>query len=237
MKSLERFTELLKKNNIELSDPQIKQFLVFKNRIEEKNKVLNLTAIKGEDEFFLKHFIDSILMGQDYEKRDLKVLDLGTGGGFPGIPLKLVHPSWQITLVDATKKKVDAVNEFLYDLQLKDAQAVKGRAEELGHESAYRESFDLVFSRAVAALNVLCEYALPFVKIGGCMVASKGPNYQEELDQAKEAIALLGGKVTKIHPFALKGETSTRCLIEIKKVRPTPKKYPRNPGTPAKKPL
>lgn len=228
--------EELKKLSVNLSEKQIKQFQIYYEMLIEKNKVMNLTAITEFDEVVEKHFLDSIsLIRAKNLNQTISVLDLGTGAGFPGIPLKIVFPELKVTLADSLNKRVLFLQEVIDTLELKDIEAIHGRAEDLARDKKYREQFDLCVSRAVANLSTLTEYCIPFVKLDGEFISYKSGDCEEEVTSAKSAIFLLGGKVKEIIKFEL-GE-SGRSFIVIEKVKGTPKTYPRKAGTPSKKPL
>lgn len=231
-----KFINDLKAIGIELSDEQLEQFLTYYEMLIEKNKVMNLTAITDFDEVLEKHFEDSLSLIQavDLEKSQT-VMDLGTGAGFPGIPLKIAFPNLQITLADSLNKRILFLDDVIRELGLVGIDTVHGRAEDLAKNSDYREKFDLCVSRAVANLSTLSEYCLPFVKIGGKFISYKAGECDEEVAASKSSIFLLGGKISDIKKFEL-GE-SGRAFVIIDKVSGTPKKYPRKAGTPSKDPL
>jgi len=231
-----KFINDLKAIGIELSDEQLEQFLTYYEMLIEKNKVMNLTAITDFDEVLEKHFEDSLSLIQavDLEKSQT-VIDLGTGAGFPGIPLKIAFPNLQITLADSLNKRILFLDDVIRELGLTGIDAVHGRAEDLAKNSDYREKFDLCVSRAVANLSTLSEYCLPFVKIGGKFISYKAGECDEEVAASKSSVFLLGGKISDIKKFEL-GE-SGRAFVIIDKVSGTPKKYPRKAGTPSKDPL
>lgn len=231
-----KFINDLKAIGIELSDEQLEQFLTYYEMLIEKNKVMNLTAITDFDEVLEKHFEDSLSLIQavDLEKSQT-VIDLGTGAGFPGIPLKIAFPNLQITLADSLNKRILFLDDVIRELGLVGIDAVHGRAEDLAKNSDYREKFDLCVSRAVANLSTLSEYCLPFVKIGGKFISYKAGECDEEVAASKSSVFLLGGKISDIKKFEL-GE-SGRAFVIIDKVSGTPKKYPRKAGTPSKDPL
>lgn len=231
-----KFINDLKAIGIELSDEQLEQFLTYYEMLIEKNKVMNLTTITDFDEVLEKHFEDSLSLIQavDLEKSQA-VIDLGTGAGFPGIPLKIAFPNLQITLADSLNKRILFLDDVIRELGLTGIDTVHGRAEDLAKNSDYREKFDLCVSRAVANLSTLSEYCLPFVKIGGKFISYKAGECDEEVAASKSSIFLLGGKISDIKKFEL-GE-SGRAFVIIDKVSGTPKKYPRKAGTPSKDPL
>lgn len=231
-----KFINDLKAIGIELSDEQLEQFLTYYEMLIEKNKVMNLTAITDFDEVLEKHFEDSLSLIQavDLEKSQA-IIDLGTGAGFPGIPLKIAFPNLQITLADSLNKRILFLDDVIRELGLTGIDTVHGRAEDLAKNSDYREKFDLCVSRAVANLSTLSEYCLPFVKIGGKFISYKAGECDEEVAASKSSIFLLGGKISDIKKFEL-GE-SGRAFVIIDKVSGTPKKYPRKAGTPSKDPL
>ena len=231
-----KFINDLKAIGIELSDEQLEQFLTYYEMLIEKNKVMNLTTITDFDEVLEKHFEDSLSLIQavDLEKSQA-VIDLGTGAGFPGIPLKIAFPNLQITLADSLYKRILFLDDVIRELGLVGIDTVHGRAEDLAKNSDYREKFDLCVSRAVANLSTLSEYCLPFVKIGGKFISYKAGECDEEVAASKSSIFLLGGKISDIKKFEL-GE-SGRAFVIIDKVSGTPKKYPRKAGTPSKDPL
>lgn len=231
-----KFINDLKAIGIELSDEQLEQFLTYYEMLIEKNKVMNLTTITDFDEVLEKHFEDSLSLIQavDLEKSQA-VIDLGTGAGFPGIPLKIAFPNLQITLADSLNKRILFLDDVIRELGLTGIDTVHGRAEDLAKNSDYREKFDLCVSRAVANLSTLSEYCLPFVKIGGKFISYKAGECDEEVAASKSSVFLLGGKISDIKKFEL-GE-SGRAFVIIDKVSGTPKKYPRKAGTPSKDPL
>ena len=237
--ALIKYTEQLK---INLTDEQLEQFEAYYNMVVEKNKVMNLTAITEEEEFALKHFADSLsvvaaLNGPDYlSENKLNVIDIGTGAGFPGIPLKIAFPNLKVTLLDSLNKRVLFLQEVIDELGLTDIEAIHARAEE-GARTDLRESFNLAVSRAVAAQSILSEYCLPYVKKGGIFVAYKSGDIEEELKASTRAIGILGGKLKDTVYITLPDSDISRSFVLTEKIKPTPGKYPRKPGTAKKEPL
>lgn len=224
------------KEGLSCSEQQIRQFDMFYEMLTEKNKVMNLTGITEFPEVVEKHFLDSLSLCRVIDlHQPLSVLDLGTGAGFPGIPLKIVFPELSVTLMDSLQKRVRFLHEVIEKLGFTSIEAVHGRAEEYARNSVYRESFDLCVSRAVANLSVLAEYCLPFVKTGGRFAAYKSGSADGEAKEAERACSLLGGRIEEIYKFDL-GE-SKRSFILIKKIKKTPGLYPRKAGTPVRSPL
>lgn len=231
--------ELAKKASklgIELLEEGQNQFYQYMQLLLEWNEKMNLTAITEPKEVLDKHFIDSISIAKYINKND-KILDIGTGAGFPGIPLKIIMPQNEITLLDALNKRINFLKEVIQKLKLERIEAIHGRAEEFSKISGNRESYDIVVSRAVAKLNVLLEYMLPFVKMGGKCICMKAIEIDEEIEEAKKAIEILGGKIETIDIITLAETGIKRKIIVIKKIKETPKKYPRKAGTPTKEPL
>lgn len=234
--SFDSFIEEVNKISITLTETQLEQFHIYYEMLVEKNKVMNLTGITEWDEVLEKHFLDSISLIRAIDlNQELSVMDMGTGAGFPGIPLKIAFPSLKVTLADSLNKRVLFLQEVIDTLKLEGIEAIHGRAEDLARDKQYREQYDLSVSRAVANLSTLTEYCLPFVKIGGQFISYKSGEVDEEVASSKSAVFLLGGKIKDIVKFEL-GE-SGRSFIIIDKVKGTPKTYPRKAGTPSKKPL
>ena len=202
----------------------------------EWNEKINLTAITEQNDIILKHFIDSITINK-YIEQSNSIIDIGTGAGFPGIPLKIMNQNKKITLVDSLNKRINFLNEVCKEISLENIQCIHARAEELASDLEYRENYETVVSRAVARLNVLIEYMLPFVKKGGLCICMKGPNIDRELEEAKNAIKVLGGKIKSVESFFLPDSDIERNVIIIEKVAETPKKYPRKAGLPSKQPI
>lgn len=218
--------------NIELTDKMLKQFITYKDKILEWNKNINLTAIIDEKDIILKHFIDSIsiLKVINLNNKNISLIDIGTGAGFPGIPVKIVNPSLKLTLVDSLNKRIKFLNHIIDSLELENVVAIHSRAEDLGKDSLFRENFDIATSRAVANMKVLCEYNLPFVKVGGKFIALKGPNINDELLEAKENIKLLGGEIEDIKYINIPKTDIKHTLIIVNKIHQTNTKYPRKSG-------
>lgn len=231
------FQKGLTELGIELSECQLQQFVDYYEMLVEKNKVMNLTAITEFHEVVQKHFIDSLSVVKVYKPSTEKVLDLGTGAGFPGIPLKIVYPDLEIVLLDSLNKRISFLNEVINNLGMTKIKALHGRAEDYGRHSEYRERFDLCVSRAVARLASLSEYCLPFVKKGGYFIPYKSGKIDEEIQQAEKALSILGAQLEKVEQFVLPGTDIERSLVVVKKVSVTPKNYPRSAGKPSKEPL
>lgn len=231
-----KFRNSMKSIGIELTESQLNAFETYYDMLIDRNKVMNLTAITEFDEVMDKHFLDSVYLFRSIElKADYKLIDIGTGAGFPGIPLKIVFPELKITLLDSLNKRVGFLNDVIDELNLNGIEAIHGRAEDIARDKAYRASYDIAVSRAVANLSTLSEYCLPFVKIGGKFVSYKSGDCADEVDNAKAAIHLLGGKINKIDEFSY--SNNSRSFIVIDKVMNTSNKYPRKAGLPSKKPL
>lgn len=215
---------------------QLEQFFEYMKLLIEWNEKINLTAITEPDEIILKHFIDSITILKEI-KNDARIVDVGTGAGFPGIPLSIMNPTLKITLVDSLNKRLIFLQEVVKKLKLENIEIVHARAEELGQNKKYRESFDVATSRAVANLSTLSEYLIPLIKINGKVISMKAGDTQDEIDGAKKAIKVLGGKIEKVDEFNLPQTDIRRTIILIKKEEKTPNKYPRKAGTPSKDPI
>ena len=237
---MNQFVNDLKEWNIVLSDEQLNLFERYKDLLLEWNEKINLTAITDIDEIYKKHFLDSLSLIKCIDNLgdvSYTLLDMGTGAGFPGIPLKIAFPNLNITLADSLNKRIDFLNIVIDELKLKDIKALHARAEELGHDSDYRENYDLVVSRAVANLSVLSEYCIPFVKVDGLFVSYKSGNSSEEISSSKNAVGMLGGKIINTVDFILPGSDFSRSNVCIKKIKHTEERFPRKAGTPTKKPL
>ena len=230
------FVQRLKDFNIKINDEQIKKFMNYMNLLLEWNEKINLTAITQPEEVKLKHFVDSLTVLK-YINDDDKVIDIGTGAGFPGIPLKIMNENTKITLLDSLNKRINFLNIVIETLNLRNIQAIHGRAEEIARNKLYREKYDVAVSRAVANLSTLTEYMLPFVKVGGKCICMKGANVNEELERAQNAIKELGGEIERVDNFYLSDNDNERNIIVIKKIKETNPKYPRKAGMPSKEPL
>ena len=231
-----KFRNSMNSIGIERTDSQLNAFETYYDMLIDRNKVMNLTAITEFDEVMDKHFLDSVYLFRSIKlEADYKLIDIGTGAGFPGIPLKIVFPELKITLLDSLNKRVGFLNDVIAELNLNDIEAIHGRAEDIARDKLYRASYDIAVSRAVANLSTLSEYCLPFVKIGGKFVSYKSGDCVDEVDNAKAAIHLLGGKINKIDEFSY--SNNSRSFIVIDKVMNTSNKYPRKAGLPSKKPL
>lgn len=222
--------------NLKLTEKQAEQFYCYYELLVEKNRVMNLTAIVDFDEVITKHFIDSLMICKLMEPKG-KLIDVGTGAGFPGIPLKIVYPDLDIVLLDSLNKRVQFLHEVIQKLELKNIQAIHGRAEDLAKRDNYREQFDICVSRAVANLSILSEYCIPFVKNNGSFIAYKSGKLQNELDLGMEAIKILGGVVEEQSDMILPETDIYRSVLKIRKINKTPKRYPRKAGIPAKEPI
>lgn len=232
------FKQLLIKNNIELTDEQLDQFSRYFELLVEWNEKVNLTAITEKNEVYLKHFYDSITPSFFFDFSKVKsICDVGAGAGFPSLPIKICYPHLHVTIIDSLKKRISFLEQLIIQLNLTNVELVHARAEDAGKNKNYRESFDVVTARAVANMAVLSEYCLPLSRIEGTFIALKGANAEEELLSATNAISLLGGEVSKYETFFLPQEESERAIIFVKKLKKTPKKYPRKAGTPNKQPL
>ncbi len=235
---LEKFKLGLEQLKIPYSDEKINQYLIYYEMLTEKNKVMNLTAITEFEDVVEKHFLDSLSLIKCMDlNRKMQVLDLGTGAGFPGIPLKIAFPELEIVLMDSLNKRVLFLQEVISELNLSGITAVHGRAEEMAVKKEYREQFDLCVSRAVANLSSLSEYCLPFVRVGGNFVSYKSGEVEEEVKQAGKAISVLGGKMVKVQKFVLPQTDVSRSFVLIEKKKRTPKSYPRKAGTPSRTPI
>lgn len=238
MYNLDNFRNKINMLHINLNNTQIEQYVTYYEMMVEKNKVMNLTAITEFDEVIDKHFIDSLSIVKCIDVHNVQsVIDVGTGAGFPGIPLKIAFPHLKLTLLDSLNKRVNFLNDVVHALGMNDVVTCHGRAEDYGRRKEFREQYDLCTSRAVANLSTLSEYCIPFVNIGGQFISYKSGNVDNELNASRHAIQLLGGELRDICNYQLPGTDFSRTLITVKKVKPTAKKYPRKAGTPSKEPL
>lgn len=236
----EQFEELINfysnKLNIKFNKKQLEQFYKYMKLLLEWNQKINLTAITDPKEIIIKHFIDSITISK-YINQNENLLDVGTGAGFPGVPIKIIRPDVKITLLDSLNKRINFLNDVINQLKLENIYTVHSRIEEFGQNKKYREKFDNVTSRAVANLSVLSEYMIPLTKIGGKCICMKGNEIVEELEESKSSIKILGGKIRDIDEFKLPETDIGRNVIIIEKESKTPSKFPRKPGTPTKEPI
>jgi len=224
--------------NLEITAYQQEQFSIYSRLLMEWNQKINLTAIQEERDIIIKHFFDSLTCIQCFDQgASFSLVDIGTGAGFPGIPIKIVLGDISLTLVESVKKKADFCSLVVNALQLPNTKIVQARAEELGQSHAYRESFDWATARAVKELTVLAEYLLPLIKVGGSAIAFKGKENLKEIEMAEKAIFTLGGKISQSIPITLPEGYGQRTLFLISKVHPTPSVYPRRAGVPSKKPI
>lgn len=238
--NIEEFKEIMisygSKIEMNFTEEQIKKFYKYMNLLLEWNEKINLTAITDPKEVILKHFIDSLTINK-YLKQNSTLADVGTGAGFPGIPLKIVRPDLKITLVDSLNKRINFLNIVIDELELKNITTVHSRIEDFGKNKQYRERFDYATARAVANLAVLSEYLLPIIKVGGQAIGMKGSNVKEELDDGKKAIGILGGKLNCVDEFVLPDSDIFRNVVVIDKIKNTPGKFPRKAGVPSKEPI
>jgi len=240
----EAFRENLKKINIEVSDVQIEAFDEYYRMLVEWNEIMNLTAITDYEEVLLKHYIDSLAINKAIDdesnwnlNKNIKIIDIGTGAGFPGIPLKIIYDNLEVVLLDSMNKKVKFLDEVIDKLNLSNMKAIHGRAEDYAKDPGYRENFDLCVSRAVSNLATLSEYCLPYVKVGGAFISYKSGEIDAELKESEKAIQILGGKILKVEKMTLPGSDIERSFVVIEKVKHTISIYPRKAGLPAKQPL
>ncbi len=247
MKQFYKLGEFCKENNLNYDEIKAEQFDKFCELLIERNKVMNLTAVTDPEKIDVKHFVDSVeaapvilkyceKLTEKCSNDMISVIDMGTGAGFPGLPLAIMLPELKFTLADAINKRINFLNEVINEGNIKNVTAIQGRAEEIG-QSSMRETFDFCVSRAVANLSVLLEYCLPVIKVGGYAILYKSGEYQEELDAARTALEVLGGELEEIREFKLPGSDISRSLIVIHKGKATQIKYPRRPGKPSKSPI
>ena len=235
---MERVKEILSQQNIEVSETALEKMEKYMVEILKLNEEINLTAITDRDEFIEKHFVDSLLAaGLDEMNGAARILDIGTGAGFPGIPLALAFGDKEFVLADSLNKRIKIIEELCSKIEIVNVKAVHGRAEDLARKAEFRESFDACVSRAVANMSTLSEYCLPFVRSGGAFIAYKGPDCESEVAEAAKAIETLGGGGVQIVSPQIGGVPFDHRLVIVKKIGATPPEYPRKAGTPAKKPL
>jgi len=216
----------------------VHRFDEYREILVERNKVMNLTSIVEKEEVEIKHFLDSIAcITDEIEDSNIKIIDVGTGAGFPGLPIKILYNNISLTLLDSLNKRINFLQEVVEKLELENVTCIHGRAEDFGKDSNHREHYDITVSRAVADLSILAEYCLPFVKIGGYFISQKSKKVNEEVESADKALEVLGGKVEKIIPIKVPNLDAERYLVVIKKIKETPEKYPRRSGMPQKKPI
>ena len=238
MNSMDILKEGSKAMGVELSEKQVQQLIQYKELLLEWNEKINLTAITEERDVMIKHFLDSLSCVKASPLKDgVKIIDVGTGAGFPGIPLKVYYPDIQLTLLDSLNKRINFLKEVCQTLELNNVEFLHGRAEDYGNNKNYREKYDFAVARAVAGLNSLAEYCMPFVKVGGFFIAQKGPNIEEEIKQGQRAIKTLGGEIVEKIDIPLPFSDITHNIVIIKKLKQTPTIYPRKAGTPTKSPL
>lgn len=235
----EEFRAELERRGLPITDEKMTQFKLYLELLQEWNKKINLTAITEQEEVYLKHFYDSLTAGLyvDFSKGVHSLCDVGSGAGFPSIPLKILYPELSITIVDSLKKRINFLEVVVDALNLTGIELLHDRAETFGQNKQYRATYDFVTARAVARMSVLAELCLPLVKKGGSFIAMKAAHAPEELKDAEKAIAMLGGKIREDFAFELPREAGERHIIMIDKKKETPNKYPRKPGTPNKTPL
>lgn len=221
---------------VTLNDEELKNFYNYKNLVLEWNEKINLTAITDDLEFAVKHFVDSITINK-YIEPGKTIIDIGTGAGFPGIPVKILNKDNKVILFDSLNKRLKVLEDIIEKIGLKNIETLHGRAEETFKNKIHREKYDIATSRAVAALNVLVELMLPAVKVGGICICMKGNNAEVEIEEAKKAINELGGEIVKVEKLVLPELNLERNIVIIKKIKQTPNKYPRKPGTPQKEPI
>ncbi|MFQ9510405.1 MAG: 16S rRNA (guanine(527)-N(7))-methyltransferase RsmG [Lachnospiraceae bacterium] len=223
---------------INLTEVQQDQFITFYDMLIEKNKVMNLTAITEFEDVVVKHFMDSVMIPEEWlREENISLIDVGTGAGFPGIPLKIVYPNLEIVLLDSLNKRINFLEEVIEELELTNIKTIHARAEDGGKRLELREKFDISVSRAVANLATLAEYCVPFLKIGGRFISYKSADIDKEVKAASKAFPILGGELEMCHLFEIPNTDISRSFVSIKKVKSTPKKYPRKAGLPGKEPL
>lgn len=238
MTNVNTLVKYAKNLDISLKEKDIDKFILYKELLKEWNEKINITAIKDDEEIDIKHFLDSItLINTGLFNEKIRVIDVGTGGGFPGLPLKIINDNIDLVLLDSLKKRINFLDEVISKLKLNNVETIHGRAEDYGKDDNYREKFNIATSRAVASLDILSEYTLPFVKVGGYFIAMKGEDIEKELKNAENAIKTLGGRFKEKILIKLPGTDIVHSLIIIEKIKETSPKYPRQAGKPKKKPL
>ena len=239
MSSMEKLKYGSEELGLHLNTGQLEQFEIYYKELIVWNRKMNLTSITDYEEVQVKHFLDSltVTLAMRAPFKSVNAIDIGTGAGLPGVPLKIIKPDISLVLLEATGKKARFLNHLVTALALEDVEIAVGRAEEVAHDIQYRENFDIVLSRAVASLPTLVELTLPFCAVGGSLIAQKKGDIQKEVEQSNEAINKMGGYLREIKPVGLEALNDSRYLIVIDKVNPTPEKYPRRPGIPAKRPI
>ncbi|MCR3955956.1 MAG: 16S rRNA (guanine(527)-N(7))-methyltransferase RsmG [Gudongella sp.] len=234
----DRLERLSGEMGVGLTQGMLQDFKLYKELLKEWNEKINITTITEDEEIDKKHFVDSLSPAlTNLFDGDESVIDIGTGGGFPGIPLKIRNRKLRVTLLDSLNKRIVFLGQVIDNLGLKDIEAVHGRAEELGLKPEFRETYDICVSRAVASLDTLSEYCMPFVRVGGHFISMKGPEIDEEVKMSRKAIETLGGQVEEIRYVQIPESDIVHSLVVIKKIKPTPKKYPRAGGKPKKSPI
>ena len=238
MKKLQEIlVEGAKELGIELSERQIEQFLTYLEILRNWNKRMNLTSLKDPREIIVSHFLDSLTILKAVDTKEISAIDLGTGAGFPGIPLKILRPEISLSLLDSSRKRIEFLKYLSKSLKLKGLEIIWGRAEEYGKKEGYRERYDVVLARALARLNILAELGIPFLKIRGLFIAQKGQKLKGELEEARRAIEILGGELKGIISLRLPFSHKSRKLVVIEKVLETSDRFPRRSGIPQKRPL
>ncbi|MFA5576710.1 MAG: 16S rRNA (guanine(527)-N(7))-methyltransferase RsmG [Tissierellaceae bacterium] len=238
MDNIDTLLQGVKEFNIDLDQNQIRKFAIYKKLLKEWNKKINITAITDDVEIDIKHFLDSLTpITSGLFSENARVIDIGTGGGFPGLPLKIFNENLNISLLDSLNKRIVFLKELINILELQGIEAIHGRAEDLGRNPQYREKYDVCISRAVASLNTLSEYCIPFVKLGGHFISMKGPNVEDEVREAEKAIGILGGRIIDIRTMKIPQSNIVHSLIIVEKTSETATKYPRVGGNPKKNPL
>ena len=236
--NVDQFQFMLGEKGISLSPLQLEQYEQYYQTLIEWNEKMNLTAITDKEAVYLKHFFDSLSAAFYFDfSRPLTICDVGAGAGFPSIPIKIAFPNISITIVDSLNKRISFLEHLAKMLKLENVRFIHDRAETFGRNLEHREQYDVVMARAVARMSVLSELCLPLVKVGGTFIAMKAQSAQDELDTGKKAITVMGGKLETVHSFILPIEESERNLLIVKKMKQTPKQYPRKPGTPNKTPI